>query len=184
MSADLTLFAIDPGDLVLRGDVARYRAADWICDDPPPNAISFEDASSVITRLCAYPHVEVGQVSWLKAALFEQHERYIPGPVERCAQIIGDGVLLSDGMAKAITVAFNVPNRSVYGRVTYTRVRDPQWLGELRYQARGARREPWSPALRRPNIAVHAKDRGVASARVVKRFVQANLGAWVVHLSV
>jgi hypothetical protein len=181
MSADLVLFAIDPYDVDMRAIKARLDSATAICDDPEPREISWEEWRSGIERLYANPHVEVGQVSWLKAWMGGSYDAYVPGPIERCLDLVGAGVLLTPGMAKAITVAFNQPNRSIYGHVAYARVRDDEHLARLRREAsKGCRRSPWSAGtLRHPDIAVYRKGRGIASGRFVKRFLQANLGAWL-----
>ena len=56
----------------------------------------------------------IGQVSWLKAGLLGDEERYIPAPVRAISAMIGDGKLLTPEVAKELTVALNLPNRSIY----------------------------------------------------------------------
>lgn len=185
MSADLTLFALDPQDTAVRRQAHDLLVAEAVGDVQGPGMLSWDQWRATISAMYARPHVEVGQVSWLKTALSGGAERYIPAAVQRCVDLIGDGVLLTPGMAKAITVAFNLPNRSIYGRPYYEHVRDAERVAELRQaSSRGCRRrEVWQPTLLPGAIALHRGGRGVASGRTVKRFVQANLGAWLVQLS-
>jgi len=59
------------------------------------------------------PSVWIGEVSWLKAALFDD-DTYIPETVEEVTDIIGeDFPIIDDAMIEQITQAFELPNRSV-----------------------------------------------------------------------
>lgn len=62
----------------------------------------------------ATPHVWVGEVSWLKAALFEDNDKYIPNTVWAFAEIIGeDFPTIDDDLIKQIEEAFELENNTV-----------------------------------------------------------------------
>lgn len=117
----------------------------------------------------------VGQVSWLKASLTGDSV-YIPGPVEAVSSLVGDGVLLTTGRAKAITVALNQPNDSIYGKARYYYTSDRQ---RVPMSARKV-----APGVFRYNKPPH--DRlysGVAPARRVKHWLHDHVGSVVVQES-
>lgn len=62
------------------------------------------------------PNVWVGEVSWLKAALFDDAEKYIPAAVETIAGLICDDCpVIDDDMISAVHAAFKVENGTSYG---------------------------------------------------------------------
>jgi hypothetical protein len=56
----------------------------------------------------------VGQVSWLKAGLMGDAERYIPDAVRNVAVLVEDTPVIDDALITQIMVAMNVPDRSIY----------------------------------------------------------------------
>lgn len=147
MSADLLLMALPANpDHLARNIWERLQGYGWADDGDYSDAdrqplVSWEEYAGLWSTLTEFPNVEVGQVSWAKAVTMEDWVRYVPPAVQRTVDLIGDGTILTLGLAKEITVAFNLPNPSIYGR-------------------------------------------GVAKGRTVKRFLQANLGCYLVHTSV
>lgn len=182
MSADLALYAIAYDDVETLELWQRLQNVTAISDDPElEGEMSFTEHSRLWHQVSVNSnYLEVGQVSSLSAGLTGDFERYVPSAVWRTMQLIGDGKVLTAGLAKEITVAFNQPNRSVYGHVTYERV-PARIAREHRERARAGGHEAryWS-AFREPNILILRKGRGVAKGRPVKRFLQANIGRYLV----
>lgn len=62
------------------------------------------------------PFPPAGEVSWLKAALFDDVETFIPEPVSRVRDCIGEGfVLLTEEKLAAILADFHEKNATQYG---------------------------------------------------------------------
>ena len=62
------------------------------------------------------PNVWIGEVSWLKAGLFEDGEQaYIPDTVREISRLIGEDLpVLDDELIKKIGDAFDLPNQTGY----------------------------------------------------------------------
>jgi hypothetical protein len=135
MAADLVLIA-GPADQEWRDLYTWYRRADYVqggvidllenesiddegyirlTDDDELRGITSEqwEATRTALGLDTLDSFWVGQVSWLKAGLLND-EKYIPAPVHAISAIVGNGKLLTTGVAKELTVALNLPNRSIY----------------------------------------------------------------------
>lgn len=70
------------------------------------------DAYDVVAKT---PSVTVGDVSWLKAAVFEDDDTFIPDPIGKIAELIGEDLpVCDDALIAQITAALNVPNRTDY----------------------------------------------------------------------
>lgn len=58
--------------------------------------------------------IGLGEVSWLKYALTGSDE-YIPGPIEKIADLIGDlTCTITPELVEAVDAAFTLPNDSIY----------------------------------------------------------------------
>ena len=157
--------------------------------DEPELGLTWDDWNAARRTFESEPSIWIGQVSWLKAGLFEDGERYIPGPVMTVSQIVGDdGVVLTPGVAGAIMAAMNLPNRSIYGKrhvrfvsqqeydeavIDYRKKRDRRWrssvpIGNRRLLYPSRNGEPYS---------------GVAKRQRVKRWLAANMGATLIQES-
>lgn len=77
-------------------------------------------------ELCSVtPSVWVGEVSWLKAALFEDEESYIPEPVQKICSIIGeDFPVIDDDLIKKIQDAMDCSNQTSYSLTNAQKVID------------------------------------------------------------
>lgn len=61
------------------------------------------------------PNVWVGEVSWLKAMVFEDEETFIPHTVQLVHDVIGEDLpVITDAMIVVITAAFGVENTTGY----------------------------------------------------------------------
>ena len=59
-------------------------------------------------------NIHVGEVSWLKAALFQDSDEFVPETVGQVADLIGDGVEITEDLVENIDKAFELPNKSIY----------------------------------------------------------------------
>ena len=67
------------------------------------------------------PNVWVGEVSWLKAALFEKDEIFVPSPIQQVSSIIGESFpIIDDAFIEKIRKALQVANQTGY-RITSAR---------------------------------------------------------------
>jgi hypothetical protein len=61
------------------------------------------------------PQVSVGEVSWLKAALSGDDEEYVPGPVMKVHEIIGEEFpIVDDELIARLRDALDAPNTTGY----------------------------------------------------------------------
>jgi hypothetical protein len=82
--------------------------------------------------LNASPNVWVGEVSWLKAALFEDEEAFVPDAVAEVYEIIGEGLpVIDDALIEKIRTALGAQNRTGYN------VTDPDPVIRFLEQHRG-----------------------------------------------
>lgn len=67
-------------------------------------------------HLCSEtPHVFVGEASFLKAALFEDSETFIPDTIEVICSIISDNLpIINDELIYEIEKSFNLTNKTQY----------------------------------------------------------------------
>lgn len=62
------------------------------------------------------PNIWVGEVSWLKAALFDNAAVYIPNTIERISEILSaeDGQPITEEVIAEMKAAFELPNETGY----------------------------------------------------------------------
>jgi len=74
------------------------------------------DKEPLYAKITDTPDIWIGEVSWLKAALFEDgEENYIPGHVQAVYDAIGEDFPIIDGdLIAKIDAAFGQPNTSIY----------------------------------------------------------------------
>lgn len=65
---------------------------------------------------CGTPQFEVGDVSFLKAALFGDDERYVPSPIALLSELFHDeeGIIVTDEVIAQAAAAFTENNRTLY----------------------------------------------------------------------
>lgn len=69
------------------------------------------------------PRVWVCEVSWLKAAIMDDYDKYVPGVAGKIAEIISNKLpLIDDELIAQVSAAFDMPNTSIY--TTDERTRD------------------------------------------------------------
>ena len=193
MSADLTLLAL-PDTEAWRDTWAEFSANELIADDVDDHEARLYAEQGIawtsrarheemLLALFSQPHIEVGQASTLGAALSGDVERYLPGPVARVMELLGnEGRVLTPGFAKELTVAFNLPNRSMYGRVRYQRLTDADEIAWRRAEAVKDRRTASRMYGRfiEPNIVQVRKGGALVRPRQLKGWLNDNLGMRIV----
>lgn len=114
MSADLHIHvmsgALTQDDLtVFFGNVLGSKYFSWARMD-------FEKWSQVGSKISDGPGIWIGEVSWLKAALFEDGEDdYIPNPVGEIHGLIGEELPeLDDALIENICGALTLENKTQY----------------------------------------------------------------------
>lgn len=80
-----------------------------------PMRVSEGARTEAIMRVSDMPGVWIGEVSWLKAALFEDSETFVPGPVQVVQDAIGEHLpRLDPALEQKILEALQVPNTTGY----------------------------------------------------------------------
>jgi len=79
------------------------------------SAITGEEFDELWDKIVNAPSVWVGEVSWLKAAIFEDAETFIPDPIQRVHDIIGEDLpVVDDDLITKIEDAMKSPNSTSY----------------------------------------------------------------------
>ena len=58
--------------------------------------------------------LEVGEVSWLKAALIGDAETYVPSPVHQVAELLSEPTEITPELVDQLEAAFDLPNTTGY----------------------------------------------------------------------
>lgn len=74
-----------------------------------------EEGKDLFTLCAETNQVWIGEVSWLKAAIFENEGRYVPGPVIGVSELIDeDFPILTEKLKSEILGCFDIDNMSTY----------------------------------------------------------------------
>lgn len=66
-------------------------------------------------RVAHTPGIWIGEVSWLKAMLFEDNEKFVPNPVAEISELIGEDLPeLTEELAQKIRFALQRANQTSY----------------------------------------------------------------------
>lgn len=113
MSADLVLTAVPADPDLLR----------WL------RTAVISDIGGFYDELSKHDWFWVGQVSYMKAEIMGDPDRYIPGQVAGVHELTTGLPRITPTLITALMVAMSVPNRSIYGRRGVVRPRKlKQWL--------------------------------------------------------
>lgn len=129
MSADLHLHIIDEHvtERDLRVFFSNHMGHKWFAGFAPLRG--WEEAC---IRLSAAPGIWIGEVSWLKGAVFQDMEAFVPGTVQAVSALVDDGVtVINDAFIAAMRQAFEQPNQTDY------RIADADAVGRFLEQHRG-----------------------------------------------
>lgn len=138
MAADLHLHVRTPEctDAVMRSFFGNTIGSSWgptsltdVLSAPASEHDRWMDACDTISKT---PQVWIGEVSWLKAALFDDGETFVPDPISEIAELVGDDCTaeLTDEMIDRIIDALTRPNSTSYSIASIDDVRP--WLEEHR----------------------------------------------------
>jgi len=133
MSADLYIHVLTPP--CTEDDLAVFNSntmgSKWF--NPRPVS-DWEGEQPVYERVGGTPKIWIGEVSWLKAGLFENPDKYVPDAVAAITDLIGEDLpVLDDELAKKILGTFDAPNRTNYslsGASAELRGFLEQWRGQ------------------------------------------------------
>ncbi len=86
-------------------------------------------------RIANTPHFDVGEVSWLKAGLIEDPDRYISGPIDKLSDIfpnslVKDFTVITDEVIDRVKEAIGVTNQTSYQLEYLFPLVDFNFLGE------------------------------------------------------
>jgi hypothetical protein len=210
MSADLYLCAL-PDRPDLDDLIARHDRIGIIGDLGPDGEASDEEramrASGELVTLEEWEELRavlfysaanlwIGQVSWMKTSLHDDEpNRYLPLVVERVSGLTAEAPVLTPGLAKEITVAFNLPHISHYERTYFRRMErrygygfrhQPGYPGMFRdYAEHGGKRPVTQTIAYRGDgfVIVRERGRGVNSGAVAKRWLECHIGQRVMATS-
>jgi hypothetical protein len=114
MAADLHIHVFAEGELTeadFRNFFSNTLGSKWF----NPRTIALSREIEDRDRVTDTESVWVGEVSWLKAALFEDDETFIPNPVAQVNEIIGENLpIVDDALIEKIHLAVGVPNNTSY----------------------------------------------------------------------
>lgn len=66
-------------------------------------------------KIANTPNIWIGEVSWLKAALLEDSDRFVPSTVERINTVIGEDLpILTEELIAEILKSFELENKTNY----------------------------------------------------------------------
>ena len=60
------------------------------------------------------PQIAVGEVSWLKAALLENSQTFVPDTIGAISEILDEPTRVTPEIIEKVTQAFDLPNHSDY----------------------------------------------------------------------
>lgn len=74
-------------------------------------------------RVADTPHVEVGEVSWLKAAFFEDSGKFVPDPIQAVNDLVGEDLpVIDDEFLDKLAKALQLENKTQYSLSPWRRV--------------------------------------------------------------
>ena len=118
MSADLSIHVLGevPESMLARFN-SNVMGSKWFNPRPGMDDEAFEKIGDT-------PSVWIGEVSWLKAALFEDGDKFIPGPVEEISALIGEELpVLTEELRDKILAALSEGNATSYSVAKPDKVR-------------------------------------------------------------
>lgn len=113
---------VDEGDLaIFFASTMGSKWFSWDTDNVP------EEKRSITSRLIVEtPNVWVGEVSWLKGALFDNPDKFIPSAVEAVYDVIGEELpVIDDELIAKIHESLNLDNNTSYSVVDGSDVDNP-----------------------------------------------------------
>ena len=88
------------------------------------DAFSEAERQAAFRRISETPNVWIGEVSWLKAALFGDSDTFVPSTVQLVQDAVGEDLpTLDDELEQKILAAFEAKNETGYNLATVDQVR-------------------------------------------------------------
>ena len=113
MAADLHIHIVTDAitEDVLADFFSSTLGSKWF--NPTPK--NWDEREPIFGVVADSPSVWVGAVSWLKAALFEDVEAYVPNPIGLVSEIVGEELpVIDDELIEKIKDALQVNNQTAY----------------------------------------------------------------------
>lgn len=116
MAADLHIHVFAEGELTeddFRGFFSNSLGSKWF--EFGGNRHYEDNWQDYFKKFSETASVWIGEVSWLKAALLEDKETFIPDPVSKISSIIGeDWPIVNDKLIARIRKALGLENQTLY----------------------------------------------------------------------
>lgn len=91
---------------------------------PAGDIRKYTDPESSYNKVSNTPNIWIGEVSWLKAGLFEDVEAFVPNTVAAISEAIGDDrPEIDDAFIEKICAAFDLENTTGYSLTTADKIR-------------------------------------------------------------
>lgn len=112
MAADLHIHVFADGELTeddFRTFFGNSLGSKWF----NPTASTWDKTEELYAKFDATPNIWIGEVSWLKAALFDDPDKFIPNPVMQVAEIIGEELpVVDDELIEKVGNALKTENQT------------------------------------------------------------------------
>lgn len=102
MAADLHIHVLEGAT---EADIAVFNAHSLGSKHFTWAPVNEQDEDRASKSVTSTPSVWIGEVSWLKAALFDDAETFIPGPVQAIQELIGEDLPVLDAALEAKIIA-------------------------------------------------------------------------------
>ena len=97
--------------IIFSSNILGSKYFSWSFGNPP----SEEKKDIAWKNIMNSPNIWVGEVSWLKAGLFEDSKTYIPDTIGEISNIIGEDLpIIDDEIIQKILRAFELENKTSY----------------------------------------------------------------------
>ena len=88
---------------------SEYFNPNYTCPSTGPHYCEFHTEMMEKTWV-----LDVGEASWLSAALLDNQERYIPSPIQRVEELISEPTQITQELVDQLEAAFDLPNTTGY----------------------------------------------------------------------
>lgn len=86
----------------------------------------FNKWNKALDKIAKTPSIWIGGVSWLKASVFDDDETYVPDPVQKISELIGEDLpILDESLLNQIVDALQLENTTEY------RINEPDKVKEF-----------------------------------------------------
>lgn len=112
MAADLHIHVMTPEmtEAHLADFFSNTMGSRWFAPKSVPRS---EETWEIVSKS---PNIHVGEVSWLKAALLGENDRYVPDPIQAVSDIITDDLpVIDDELIERVRAALSLENKTGYG---------------------------------------------------------------------